>query len=85
MTPNVRVAVDELGKWHLPSQSSTATIKVSSYSVEKSPTERPTNQSTHGDLIFDEMTTVEDKNKFQHKLIFEDATIKSLSNILILK
>jgi len=50
--------------------------KVSSYSIKKSPTEWPANQSTHGDLLCDEMTTAEDTSKFQHELIFEDAIIK---------
>lgn len=51
-------------------------LEVSSYSIEKKTTEWPANQSTHGDLIVDEMTAVKGTNKFQHELIFEDATIK---------
>ncbi|HGM5580210.1 TPA: hypothetical protein ACKP22_001889 [Pseudomonas putida] len=50
--------------------------KVSSYSIEKSPTEWPANQATHGDLIIDEMTTVDHTSKLQHELVFEDANVK---------
>lgn len=50
--------------------------KVSSYSVEKRPTEWPANQSTHGDLITDEMTIMDNTSKLRHELVFEDATVK---------
>ncbi|MEA5669926.1 hypothetical protein VA602_01070 [Pseudomonas sp. MH2] len=50
--------------------------KVSSYSVEKRPTGWPANQSTHGDLITDEMTIMDNTSKLRHELVFEDATVK---------